>query len=218
MKTPVFSVFAVRSISRFAFHLVDVRLDLLRACSGDVSVCDQRMLGRHHHVGRAEERVRPRRKNLQRMLGAVRGDGRERHFRAFGSADPVALHRLDLFGPVELLESVEQAIRILRDAQHPLVQFLLGDFGAAAFAAAVDDVFIGDSGFATRTPVDRHVGLVGETALEHLHEDPLRPFVVVRIGRVDLARPVVHRADLVQLAFEIFDVAARADGRDECLS
>ncbi len=37
--------------------------------------------------------------------------------------------------------------------------------------------------------------------------------VVVGIGRIDFTRPVVHRADLIQLAFEIFDVVAGADCR-----
>src|SRR5205814_7879364 len=70
-----------------------------------------------------------------------------------------------------------------------------------------------DAGFAARAPVDRHVGLVRETRLEHPHEDPLCPFVIAEIGRVDLTRPVVHSADLMELALEVFDVPFGADGR-----
>src|SRR5262249_45098589 len=140
-------------------------------------------------------------------------DCRECDLSSLGAADPVGLHRLDFFRPVELFESAEQAIRILRYPKHPLIEFLLCDFGSAALAPAIHDVFIGDAGFAARTPVHRHEGFVSQAGVEHLHEDPLRPFVIVRIGRVDFARPVVHSADLLKLALEIFDVSLCADGR-----
>src|SRR4030095_13421992 len=147
------------------------------------------------------------------MLRTIGRDCRECDLSSLGAADPVGLHRLDFFRPVQFFESAEQAISILRDAKHPLVEFLLCDFGSAALAPAIHDVFISDAGFAARTPVHRHEGFVSQAGVEHLHEDPLRPFVIVRIGRVDFARPVVHSADLLKLALEIFDVSLCADGR-----
>ena len=44
-------------------------------------------------------------------------------------------------------------------------------------------------------------------------KNPLRPFVIARIGGVHFARPVVTESDLCQLAFEPLDVLRRRDGR-----
>ena len=145
------------------------------------------------------------------MLSSIRGDCNERDLRAFGAADPVGLHGLDLFRPIEFLESGQQAVGILRDPKHPLIEFLLCDFGTAAFTAAIDDIFIRDTRLAARTPVDRHESLVCQSGFEHFYEDPLCPFVIARIGRIDFARPVIHRADLVKLALKIFHIPLRAN-------
>ncbi len=51
--------------------------------------------------------------------------------------------------------------------------------------------------------------LIGEPALEQLLEDPLGPAVVGRVGRIDLARPVIGEAERLQLGAEAFDVALR---------
>jgi len=47
------------------------------------------------------------------------------------------------------------------------------------------------------------VALVGQALLEKLQEDPLRPLDVFGIGGVDLAIPVVGKADGVDLAAEV---------------
>ena len=56
-----------------------------------------------------------------------------------------------------------------------------------------------------------HVRLIGEPLLEHLQEDPLRPFVVIGIGCVYFPGPVIYGPDFLQLPFEVLDVALRAD-------
>src|SRR5262249_28724749 len=68
-------------------------------------------------------------------------------------------------------------------------------------------ILVGDAGFTAWAPVHRHVRLVRESGFEHLYENPLGPFVIFGIGRVDLTRPVVHGADLVELSLEVFYVA-----------
>ena len=47
----------------------------------------------------------------------------------------------------------------------------------------------------------------------HLQEDPLRPAVVMGIGGIDLARPVIHRPDLVELTAERPDILVCAHAR-----
>jgi len=159
---------------------------------------DQLVLGREHHERGAEERVRacgehPDRRVLRDLvagLGARLCD-RKDGLGPDGLADPVALHRLDLVGPVQVVEILEQSIGVGGDAQHPLAHRLAHDLEATDFADPVDDLFVGEHGAERGAPVDGSLGDVGQALLVELEEDPLRPLEVVGIGRGDLARPVV---------------------------
>ena len=167
------------------------------------------MLRREHHVGRAEQRVRP---------GGVDGDpvfggGFEDHLRAGGFADPVALHLLDSLRPVQLVEVVEQPLGVFGDPEHPLLHRTPLHRMVAAFAAPVDHLFVGEHGPQRRTPVDRHFVEVGQPLFVELHEDPLGPLEVVRIGGVDLAIPVIAEAERLDLAAEVVDVLLRGHRR-----
>ncbi len=73
---------------------------------------------------------------------------REINLGAFAAADPVALHGAHFFRPaVELVEAVEQLLRIRGDAEEPLHQVaLLHDRVFVPPAAAVDDLLIGEHG------------------------------------------------------------------------
>jgi hypothetical protein len=79
----------------------------------------------------------------------------------------------------------------------------------ADVAAAVAHLFIREHGAQRGTPVDGNLGLVREPALVELAEDPLRPLHVARVGRVDLAIPVVAESHGLQLRAEALDVLGR---------
>ena len=83
---------------------------------------DERVLGREHHEGRAEERVGAGGEDLDAVLLARAGDDGEGDPGALGPADPVALHELDLLGPVDAVEVVGQPVGVRGDAHHPLAQ------------------------------------------------------------------------------------------------
>ena len=120
---------------------------------------DERMLGREHHVGRTEQGV-----------GAGRVDGdffpdaieREIHERPLGTSDPIFLQQLDRVRPVERVETGQQSVAERGDAQHPLAHRAAFDRKPADLALAVDHFLIGQHGAEFRTPVDRHLGDVGE--------------------------------------------------------
>ena len=172
------------------------------------------MLGGQHHVGGAEEGIGTGGEDGQFVLASVLSRyGREPDGGAFAAADPVGLHRLDFLRPVEPVEVAQQALGVMRDAQHPLAHLLLRHQRSAALAGAVDHFLVGQAALAARAPIDRHGGFVGQAALVHLQEDPLRPAVIGRIGGVDLARPVVHGADFVELAAEGLNVLVGAKAR-----
>ena len=140
----------------------------------------------------------------------VASDSANRDARAFGSPDPVALHDDDFFGPVgQRLEAGQELVGVLRDAEEPLLQLACDDHRAAAPAAAVNDLLVGQHRVVDRTPVDGRALAVGETALEHLQEDPLVELVVVRQAGRDLALPGVADAEALQLPLHVGDVVER---------
>ncbi|MGX1120660.1 hypothetical protein RKD37_006023 [Streptomyces ambofaciens] len=125
---------------------------------GRGELLDQRVLGRQHHVGRAEQRV---------GAGGEDGDALavdgEVDAGALGAADPVALLQLDGLGPVQLVQVVQQPVGVGRDAHVPLAQLGLEDGEVAALGAAVGgDLLVGQHGAQPGAPVDRRVGGVGQ--------------------------------------------------------
>ncbi len=149
---------------------------------------DQRVLGRQHHVGGAEQRVGARGEHLDADI--LVGLDREAHRRAGRAADPVPLHQLDGVGPVERVEIVEQPVGVRGDAQHPLLQRPAIHREVAALAAAVaGDLFVGENRAESGAPVHRRVGLVGHAV--RVDELPLRRRVEIVerniAGRVEAA-------------------------------
>ena len=162
-----------------------------------------RVLGRDDEERGAEQRV-----------GAGREDGEvevellaaEDDLGALRAADPVPLHRQHVLGPgVEGGDVVEQPVGVVGDLEEPLLEVPLLDQGAAALAMAVDHLLVGEDGLVDRAPLDGSLRPVGEAALEHAQEDPLRPPVVRRVAGGELARPVDRHAPAPQVAPERVD-------------
>ena len=171
---------------------------------------DQGMFGRQHAVGGPEQRVRPGREHGEAPVAA--GD-RHPDLGAVRLADPVALHLLDVLGPVDLVEVVQEPLGVGGDAEHPLPHRPPFDRVAGVDVGAVLDLFVGQHRAQCRAPPDRHVLEVGEAALVQLQEDPLRPAVVVRRRRVDLPLPVVGEAETLDLAAEVRHVSPTEEPR-----
>mmetsp|Transcript_11103 Transcript_11103/g.46655 ORF Transcript_11103/g.46655 Transcript_11103/m.46655 type:complete len:564 (-) Transcript_11103:702-2393(-) len=74
----------------------------------------QRVLGSHHEVRRAEQRVRPGGVHLELVLGVHAGH-LEGELRALRASDPVALHLLDGLGPVQVVEVVQEPVAVRGD-------------------------------------------------------------------------------------------------------
>ncbi len=112
-------------------------------------------------------------------------------FRAFAAADPVALHGAHFFRPAfELVQAVEQLIRVGGDAEEPLLEIALLDDGVFVTpAAAVDDLLVGEHGGALRAPVDLALLAVDQALLIHAQEEPLVPAIVVGQAGGDFRLP-----------------------------
>ena len=110
---------------------------------------DQRMLGGEHHVGGAEQGVGAGGEDLDPLTG-----GGEGHAGAAAASDPVALHGLDLLGPVQHIQVVDQAVRVGGDPHHPLPQLFAVHGEVAALAATVGgDLLVGEHGAQSGAPV-----------------------------------------------------------------
>ncbi len=202
------AVLGAALLGRLAGGAVDVLAHLLLGGSAGDQPLQLGVLGGEDEEGGAEEGV-----GAGGEDGEVEADllAAEGHLGALGAADPVALHRDHVLGPgLEQLEVGEQALGVVGDLEEPLLELALHDRGAAALAAAVDDLLVGEHGGVHGAPLNWSLGAVGEAVLEELQEDPLRPAVVLgRVGR-QFARPVDRDPPLAELALEGGD---RALGR-----
>jgi hypothetical protein len=188
------------------FFAVTSDLRLMLGCSQ--ARC-QPVIGCDHHIRRAVQRVRARRKYRQRLIAT---DDRKVDFGALATTDPVALFFAS-FRPIQRLQLRRQPLGVVGDAELPLAQRHAHDRMIAALASPVDHFLVGQHRAERRAPVDRHLRLERQAALEQLQEDPLRPAHVARIGGVDLARPVVGKTQGFQLSPEDRDVFGGGDAR-----
>ncbi len=168
---------------------------------------DERMLGRENDVRNPGQRVGAGREDTN-SLGRLRPHDVEIDLRAFTAADPMVLLAFRV-RPIEVCEVRVQTIGIRRNLEHPLAKGHSLDRVASPLALSVDHLFVGEHGAERRAPVDGNLRLVGQAALEELEKDPLRPFDVSRVRRIDLAGPVVTEAEALQLSLERRDVLGR---------
>ena len=183
-------------LGRLADRAVDVVAHLRRVVEPE----DVGVLGRHDEEGRAEERVGTRGEDRvvdAELLAA------ERDLGALGAADPVLLHGHHVRRPLDVVDVLEQPVGVLGDAEEPLLELAHLDQRAAALAAAVDHLLVGQDGLVVGAPLDRRLLAVGEAALEQAQEDPLGPAVVARLVRAELARPVDRDAPPPELLLEL---------------
>ncbi len=167
------------------------------------------MLRRNNHIGSAKQSVRPGGINGQRIAGS----GAKIHLRTGGTSNPVDLRGLDPVDIIDFFQIIDQPLRIGGNLQHPLALDLMDNFRSTAFAHAADHLFIGQYTFAGCTPVNGHLFFIGQALFKQLQEDPLGPFVIVGIGRVDFPVPVKRKAQAFQLAFEPIDILLGHDLR-----
>ena len=125
---------------------------------------------------------------------------------ALGPPDPVALHDLGPFRPLEVVEGLEELVGVPGDAEEPLLQVALYDDVARALTGAVGQhLLVGQDRLAAGAPVDRGQGPVGQPGLPEAQEDDLAPLDVGGVVAVDLAAPVVDGAEPPQRGRELGD-------------
>ena len=194
------SLLALDQIGREGGLYIGIDLGLVL---GGRDLGDEWVLRSQDHESGAEERVGAGGEHLQ-LLRVT--DDRELDVGALGTADPVPLQSLRRIGPVDPLQVVEQPLDVVGDLEEPLLEVALGDLGPAALATPVNDLLVGQHCLAGGAPVDGRLAPLPQLCLVELEEDPLGPLVVLGLGDVDDAIPVVHEPHALQLAREVRDV------------
>ena len=123
-------------------HIVEVFLYFLFLFRGG-QLCHEVALRSQHHERHTEHRIGTGGEDGEVL---VRVSHLEFHFRTLASAYPVALGFLQRVGPVYLIQSVQQALGIGRDAQTPLAHLLLHHRIAASHADAVYHLVVSQYG------------------------------------------------------------------------
>ena len=192
----------VRGFLAVGRHGVPVR-ELVFPCVED------RVLRREDHIRHAEERIAAGGVNGERVAERrTKGE-----LRALAAADPVALLGLYAGDEVHIVQIVDQAVGVFCDGEHPLALLAADDRAAAALAHAVHNFLVRKHALAACAPVDRHGGLVRKTLFIHPQEDPLRPLVILRVGRIHDTIPVERVAEHVELLFKVGNVLLCYNGR-----
>ena len=137
-------------------------------------------------------------------MGEVEGEPRP-----LAAPDPIALHGLDLVGPIDEPPEVEKLLGVIGDAEEPLLEVAPLHHVVGALAAPLLDLLVGEHRLAAGAPVRGGVGAVGEALLIELEEEPLVPAVVLRQAADDLAVPVERRSHGAELAAHPLDVRHR---------
>ncbi len=164
------------------------------------------VLGGQDEEAAAEQRIGARGEHGDDVVGGRLGGNvavlvaqHEIDLGAFGAADPVRLLLLHALRPaVELIEIVEELLRVVGDLEVPLREVALLHLGIAPPATALGDLLVGQNGLAARAPVHRAVATLHQSALPELQEDPLAPAVIFRIACHDGAIPVVGKAHALE--------------------
>ena len=174
------------------------------------------VLRRQNHIGNAESRIRTGRENGQLFVTqrrAVIVGQAEVKLGAFRTADPVNLLRFDAVNKIQPVQIVDQTVGVFGNRNHPLFFVFAHHLRAAALAAAVDNLFVGQADLAGRAPVDGNFVFIGQSLFKELDEHPLCPLEIFRRRGVNTSVPVKTEAKRFQLFGKGLDVGLRRNRR-----
>ena len=176
----------------------------------------ERVIRCHCHKGSAEDRIRARCENPQRLAPCCQG---KVDLDAVGTADPVALHGLHRIRPARHpVQFLKQLIGVSRDPNEPLRNFPFLNHRAGAPPLAIDHLLVGQHGLVNRVPIDHGVLAVSESFFHQPGKKPLLPAVILRLAGRYLARPVIRETHTLQLSAHMVDVLiGPLCGRDRSL-
>ena len=176
---------------------------------------ERRMLRSDDHEGDAIEGITTGGIDLELVIDGLSCliSELEVHERTGAAADPGHLLLLDGLRIIDIIESLQETVRVLCDAEIPYILRKLYDIAVADVALAALGILVRKNDLAVRAVVDEGLRTEYEIMLIELLKDPLGPLVVILMRGRDLTAPVEGEADLLHLILEVLDVLLRDDMR-----
>ena len=169
---------------------------------------EHRVFGTYHKESHSVDSIRTGGVDIERIF-LVSARYVENNFRALTFSYPVRLFGLYFIEEVEVFKSGKKSVGVISYFQEPYVLDFLLHFAAATVADPVLALLGGKDYLTLRTEIDEGLRLVRKTFLEHLHEYPLSPTIVVRVGGVDSAVVVERKSHFPQLLVKVLYVFVR---------
>ena len=94
-------------------------------------------------------------------------------------SDPIQLHLLEAFGPVQMIQVFEQAFGVVCDFQHPLAHLTPLDWVAGFDVFPVLYLLVGEDGSERGAPIYGYIFKVRQAFLVESEKNPLRPPVIL---------------------------------------
>ena len=146
------------------------------------------MFGGKNTVCRSEECIRSRCENGEREIRVLDG---ECYICTLRFSDPIPLHLLETFGPIQFIQVFKEPLGICCDLQHPLPHLPPLNRIAGLNVFSVFNLLVGEDSSKRRTPINGYIFEVCQPFLVEFEENPLRPLVVFGRGRVTLAPLII---------------------------
>ena len=176
---------------------------------------ERRMLRSDDHEGDAIEGITTGGIDLELVINGLSCliSELEVHECTGAAADPGHLLLLDGLRIIDIIESLQETVRVLCDAEIPYVLRKLDDIAVADVALAALGILVREHDLAVRAVVDEGLRTEYEMMLIKLLKDPLGPLIVILMRGCDLTAPVKGEADLLHLILEVLDVLLGDDMR-----
>ena len=85
------------------------------------------------------------------------------NLRTFAASNPFRLLRARALWPINQLQIIQQAMRVLGNAEHPLLEWLAHDRKTTALTLAVNDFLIGKHGSKFGAPIHKLLAQIRQT-------------------------------------------------------
>ena len=195
-----------RALNLGRFRCLCLVLGHHRLLLGRGQLIQQRMFRSQHHKGCPPQRVGAGGKNLDGLLG---GRVRHKHHpRPFGAANPIGLHQLDGFRPIQPLKA-QQLLRILGNAEKPLAHQFLHNGLSRALIFTINDLFVGQHRLQGGRPINHRLPFVSQARLIEFLKKPLCPTVILGGAGNSFPLPIKHGPHAFHLFAHGFNVGIR---------
>ncbi len=121
--------------------------------------------------------------------------------------NPVCLHCFNVVTPTwKFVEVFKKNFRVISNFEEPLRKIFFLNNTVTSPAFTIDYLFVSENGSAFVTPVNSGFFFIGKTFFIQLQEQPLSPFVIIRLAGRNFTVPIVRKPEHFKLFCHISNV------------